>query len=387
MSGERRLFLDRSPGEERGVVLLDGLPERLLIARDGEPPFAALGAAYIGRARAVGAGRAFVELPHGPPGFLADAPRDLPEGAAIEATVAAEARGDKGPRLMLVARGEGPPRLLRPAPDLPARLGTFAPGASIVDGDAARETADMAEEAALAPTHGLKGGVRLTIETTRALTAIDVDAAPATPAAKRQELNLRAIRHAARLLRLKSVGGTVVIDLAGFPRAAGLMAAEAERAFAADGPGVTVLAPDRLGLLRLAKPHGLRPVAERLLDAEGRLSAETVAHRTARAALRAFALRPGRALGRDRRARRPRHPLPAPPRPAHQPARGGWGGARDDRYPPGMTDRPCPICGKPASPERRPFCSSRCADLDLQRWLSGRYAIPGSEEPAADDDA
>jgi len=40
----------------------------------------------------------------------------------------------------------------------------------------------------------------------------------------------------------------------------------------------------------------------------------------------------------------------------------------------------CPICGKPTDPERRPFCSKRCADLDLQRWFSGRYAIPAVED-------
>lgn len=48
---------------------------------------------------------------------------------------------------------------------------------------------------------------------------------------------------------------------------------------------------------------------------------------------------------------------------------------------------PCPICGLPASPADRPFCSPRCRDVDLNRWLSGAYAIPGaqaetdSEEP------
>ncbi|MET7242087.1 DNA gyrase inhibitor YacG [Methylobacterium sp. EM32] len=42
----------------------------------------------------------------------------------------------------------------------------------------------------------------------------------------------------------------------------------------------------------------------------------------------------------------------------------------------------CPICGKPAVPEFKPFCSKRCADVDLQRWLSGRYAIPGREDDA-----
>jgi len=43
----------------------------------------------------------------------------------------------------------------------------------------------------------------------------------------------------------------------------------------------------------------------------------------------------------------------------------------------------CPICGKPAAERFRPFCSGRCKDVDLNRWLSGNYAIPGVE--SADD--
>ena len=39
--------------------------------------------------------------------------------------------------------------------------------------------------------------------------------------------------------------------------------------------------------------------------------------------------------------------------------------------------RNCPICEKPARREAYPFCSKRCADIDLNRWLSGRYVIPG----------
>jgi uncharacterized protein len=39
----------------------------------------------------------------------------------------------------------------------------------------------------------------------------------------------------------------------------------------------------------------------------------------------------------------------------------------------------CPICGKPADARFRPFCSRRCADVDLNRWLSGVYAVPGRE--------
>ena len=49
---------------------------------------------------------------------------------------------------------------------------------------------------------------------------------------------------------------------------------------------------------------------------------------------------------------------------------------------------PCPICRKaPATPEFRPFCSRRCADVDLQGWLSGRYAIAAQEEDEPDVDA
>lgn len=48
----------------------------------------------------------------------------------------------------------------------------------------------------------------------------------------------------------------------------------------------------------------------------------------------------------------------------------------------------CPICGKPTKEEYKPFCSKRCADVDLNRWLSGGYAIPaveGAEDRDEDD--
>ncbi len=40
----------------------------------------------------------------------------------------------------------------------------------------------------------------------------------------------------------------------------------------------------------------------------------------------------------------------------------------------------CPICSEKTDPKYRPFCSRRCADIDLGRWLTGAYAIPASEE-------
>jgi len=53
--------------------------------------------------------------------------------------------------------------------------------------------------------------------------------------------------------------------------------------------------------------------------------------------------------------------------------------------------RRCPIC-KRALPQTeegqkfRPFCSKRCADVDLSRWLTGSYAIPGKPEETEDEE-
>jgi len=47
--------------------------------------------------------------------------------------------------------------------------------------------------------------------------------------------------------------------------------------------------------------------------------------------------------------------------------------------------RPCPICGKPAAPGRGVFCSKRCADIDLGRWLKGVYRVPTSEAPGDEE--
>jgi endogenous inhibitor of DNA gyrase (YacG/DUF329 family) len=50
-----------------------------------------------------------------------------------------------------------------------------------------------------------------------------------------------------------------------------------------------------------------------------------------------------------------------------------------------MSAARCPICRKPPDPAYRPFCSRRCADVDLQRWLSGGYAVPAEEDDAPPD--
>ena len=47
--------------------------------------------------------------------------------------------------------------------------------------------------------------------------------------------------------------------------------------------------------------------------------------------------------------------------------------------------RKCPICGAPAVEKFRPFCSKRCADIDLGRWLGGGYSIPAVEPPEGEE--
>jgi uncharacterized protein len=46
---------------------------------------------------------------------------------------------------------------------------------------------------------------------------------------------------------------------------------------------------------------------------------------------------------------------------------------------------PCPICGKPTAAAHRPFCSARCRDIDLGRWLKGNYRIETDEGPEDSD--
>ncbi|CAH1658397.1 DNA gyrase inhibitor YacG (modular protein) [Hyphomicrobiales bacterium] len=56
----------------------------------------------------------------------------------------------------------------------------------------------------------------------------------------------------------------------------------------------------------------------------------------------------------------------------------GGGGADDSK--------PCPICRKASTLRWRPFCSKRCADIDLNRWLSGGYVIPARDDDPLDDE-
>lgn len=286
----RRLYVDRSVGETRGVVTLRGRPERLLIARDGEAAGPAPGETWAARIRRIdpALGMAFLDMGEGPDAVLpAVALKGFSQGAAVQVEVGAEARADKGPvvRLLGPAEGEAPARLTGAA-SLEERLHAFAPRASVTRGPDAREICDEAEEEALATVFPLPDGGTLSVEATRGLVACDVDVgARAGGDAKRvaRAANLAAVAELARVLRLKGLGGLIAVDLAGRSHDAEAIIRATREAFHADNPGVQVGGISRLGLLEISKPWRDRPVAERLRDESGRLSATTVALRLARA--------------------------------------------------------------------------------------------------------
>lgn len=45
----------------------------------------------------------------------------------------------------------------------------------------------------------------------------------------------------------------------------------------------------------------------------------------------------------------------------------------------------CPVCRKPVIPGHKPFCSKRCADIDLHRWIEGVYRVPTKEPPESEN--
>lgn len=295
----RRLYLDAGPGETRGVVTLDGRPERLLIQREGEPGPVA-GDLWAARVRRIdrSLATAFVDLGDGPEAIVnltGDALR-LTEGALITVQISSPARRGKGPVARFHGAADGQPRRLAPAPDMGQQLKAFAPDQPVTTGDLAREVADLAEAQVLAVEHGLPGGGSLAIETTRALTAIDVDMGArggGDPRRAMRQANLAAIAQSARLLRLKGLAGLVVLDLIGKGQDGDAVNAAVKAAFDPDQPGVAVGPISRFGTLELAIPRRQAPMLETLCDEAGRLTPTTLALRLLRMAEREGRADPG----------------------------------------------------------------------------------------------
>jgi Ribonuclease G/E len=298
---ERSLFLDRGIGETRGVVLLDGRPERLLIERDGDDQATRLGARHIARVRKVepAFASAFVDL-GGVEALFSFKPDARPvEGQSLEVEIRTEPRLGKLATVRVLGPAQGAPRLLAAPPSMAEQLASFARGIDVIEGREARQVADEAEAEALEIIHPLPGGGNLAIEPTRALVAIDVDIGERKGNdVKRvtRAANLAALAASGRLLRLKSLGGIVVIDLVGRGHDGNALLTAARAAFSPDNPGVAIGPVGRFGTMEMTIPRRAPPLAETLCDANGALSNLTLALRLIRAIENEGAAQPGARL-------------------------------------------------------------------------------------------
>lgn len=287
---ERTAFIDRAMGEDRGVILLDGQPERLLIRRKGEDPGLLVGARLAGRVRKVepAFASAFLDLGEGREAMLAFKPDGRPvEGQMLEVEVRTAPRPGKLATVRSLGEASGSPGLREPAPELEDLLRTLAKCDTVEFGAQARAIADQAESEALETLHPLAGGGSLAIEPTRALVAIDVDLGDRKGQdAKRisRQANMTALSESARLLRLKGLGGIVIIDLVGRGHDAHALLAAARLAFAPDNPGVSIGAVGRFGTMELLIPRKDRSVRDIMQDDQGRFTAQTLALRLVRMA-------------------------------------------------------------------------------------------------------
>ena len=275
------VFLDQMPGETRGIIAKDGHYHHLIIHRDSDRACDRLGAVLIGRVvRVEPALRgAFVDMGQGEPyGFLPLSQKDqLTEGAKIEVEVVAEPREAKGPALKLIGPSSGEVRLVRAGPSVSDILAKLAPKVPVQEGLLAIRASLEAEEDASADIFTeASTGLDLAVERTRALISIDIDHRPAPGRdgrKAREAVNWAGLNHAARLLRLKSWGGLVVVDLVGTNLHGETLAKAAKTAFA-HNPGAVIGPLSRFGLLQLSLGWGQRPIDERLGRKAGQGSVE-----------------------------------------------------------------------------------------------------------------
>lgn len=320
----RELLIGAGPGEWRAVWLEDGVAVELHVERGDRLP---AGSIHLGRVvrRVAGLDAALVDIGEERPGFLPVRSNPPDEGARIVVQIRREAQRGKGALLsMRLTSGDAdriaeraarrdPPAQLDPAPGFAAALAMRLPcvpdRVSVDDSGPLRELreafpdAEIAHrpiedwpldldalfEAALAPTVALAGGGALHIEEDRASVLIDIDTgSPETGSAERTALgvNLAAARAIARQLRLRQLGGGIVVDFAALegrgPRERVRQAIAA--VLAGDPATPQVLGWTRLGHLEIVRPRRGRSLREAMLEPQGlRKSAVALAFEALRA--------------------------------------------------------------------------------------------------------
>lgn len=336
-----RILVSVSPGELRVAVIEDGVLTEAWIERPGQS-LPRIGDLHRGRvtARSPAMGGAFVTLDGDETGFLPDSEADasdargrnvaLAEGRVLGLRVTRAAQGGKGPRvtarlsdeeraltgggaaLVLIARG----------PEAALRVALAHPGAPVATDDAtlvarlrpalgdrlsllraaAFDDATETEFESLSMSEiPLPGGGRLLIHPTPGLTALDVDAGAAGGGGEgaRRALNEAAMAEAARQIRLRNLGGAIMLDPAGLGqrRRAGLIE-PLRQALAADPLAPRVIGMTGLGLIEIVRPRVQAPLHEVLGAPATPWPASALTHGLAalRQAARESAARPGAAL-------------------------------------------------------------------------------------------
>lgn len=302
------IAVSRSPGERRAALLNNGELVEVVHTRD-----AAIhpGAVYVGRvgARVPGVDAVFVAIDNGPPGVLKT--KEPPsEGTAIAVSVVVPPRPGKGPELKVVNQalvGAAPPTLLASAPDpVVTWWERYASQIHSIVCDAAREATrlkellgiapitlhdggnlfgdlgiDEAIEVALLPNVDLPNGGSVIIETTAAITAIDINSGASDPATA----NHAAITVIARELRKRNLAGHFVVDV--IPgKGTGALPRLLTKAMADDPCPTRVVGTTPLGMIELTRQRLGLSLAEQLLDENGALSVATVAYACLRQGVR-----------------------------------------------------------------------------------------------------
>ncbi len=337
------LLIERSPGETRAALLHGKQVWQVDHFRDSDP--ATLGGVYLGRVRRLDAAMnaAFVDIGQAADGFLRA--RDavgaqvagrrariaalVHEGQAVVVRVAAEGFAGKGPRLARLADAPDggaqsqAPACLRPPPEPVDRILAACAGGEvsrIVCGDGVVEAAarrwlagaenqsdaalvrengplfaiyevDDAIAAALAPRIAAGDGAELVFDQTETLCAVDVNSSRHVGRAGRgpRDVNLAVVPEIARQLRLRAIGGAIVVDALkmarGEDRKAVLTALR--RQLKGDPATCHVLGISNLGLIELTRTRRGPSLAERMIEpmAAPRLRADAAAYGAIRALL------------------------------------------------------------------------------------------------------
>ena len=347
----RELIVSADPGEWRAALVEDGAVVELRVERgDGYEA----GSVHLGRIlrQVPGLGAALVDMGGDRPAFLPQSQifprgRRLDEGERVVVQIRREAQGGKAPRLTMAMAPPGrsgelspgrrwqeigarsarlePPARLYPEATLAAALAgalpaidrvvTDEPGAipeiraafpdvEVVNEPESRWPIDLDAlfDEALSPVIAVPGGGSVHFEPARAATLIDVDTGtPETGSPERTALaiNLAAAAVIARQLRLRPLGGSIVVDFVGLDdRAARDKVRTAlARAVAADPARPEILGWTRLGHLELVRPRRLRLLGEVLLDTPSggnpNKTAVAIAHEALRQLRREERARPG----------------------------------------------------------------------------------------------